>query len=85
MTFWFDANIVNAKIQGTKIFTVPSSQWWAENTSGTKYPGSAPFDVATGIVLNLAVGGNWPCSITGCCTNIVSSADMYVYSVQIWK
>jgi beta-glucanase (GH16 family) len=85
MTFWFDAQVVNGVVQGTKILTVPSSVWYSENSNGQRYPGNAPFNVATGIVLNVAIGGNWPCSIQGCCENVAVPANMDVYNVQIWE
>lgn len=85
MTFWFDATIVNGQIQGTQILTVPSSKWYSENSSGQRYPGNAPFNVPTNMVLNVAIGGNWPCSVSGCCSNIAVPASMYIYSVQAWN
>lgn len=85
ITFWFDASIINGIVQGTKIFTIPSSIWYSQNTQGIKYPGNAPFNVPTNIVLNVAVGGFWPCMIPGCCDNISVPANMYVYNVQIWE
>ena len=85
MTFWFDASVVNGAVQGTKINTISSSNWWSENTSGQRYPGNAPFNTPTNIVLNLALGGNWPCSQSGCCSNVKVPAQMEVYNVQIWE
>ena len=85
MTFWFDASVVNGVVQGTKINTISSSNWWSENTSGQRYPGNAPFNTPTNIVLNLALGGNWPCSQSGCCSNVKVPAQMEVYNVQIWE
>lgn len=85
MTFWFDANIINGQIQGRQILTIPSSKWYSQNSQGVRYPGNAPFDVATNIVLNVAIGGNWPCSISGCCSNIAVPASMYIYNVQVWE
>ena len=85
MTFWFDASIQNGEIQGTKIFTVPSSDWYSQNSAGQRYSGNAPFNVPTNIVLNLAIGGWWPCSVTGCCDNISVPINMYIYNVQIWE
>ncbi|OMJ68180.1 hypothetical protein SteCoe_34443 [Stentor coeruleus] len=85
MNFWFDASIVNGVVQGTKILSVPSSQWYSQNSSGQKYPGNAPFNVPTNIILNVAVGGSWPCSVSGCCSNVAVPASMIVYNVQIWE
>jgi beta-glucanase (GH16 family) len=85
MTFWFDAQVVNGVVQGTQILTVPSSVWYSQNSSGQRYPGNAPFNVPTNIVLNVAIGGSWPCSIQGCCDNIAVPANMDIYNVQIWE
>ena len=85
MTFWFDAAVVNGAVQGTKINTITSNNWWSENTSGQRYPGNAPFNTPTNIILNLALGGNWPCSVNGCCSNVKVPAQMEVYNVQIWE
>lgn len=85
MTFWFDAQVVNGQIQGTQILTVASSHWYSQNSSGQRYPGNAPFNVPTGFVLNVAVGGNWPCSVSGCCENVSTSASMEVFNVQVWE
>jgi beta-glucanase (GH16 family) len=85
MTFWFDASVVNGVVQGTKILTVPSSVWYSQNSSGQRYPAGAPFDVPTNIVLNLAIGGSWPCSIAGCCDNIQVPSSLYIFNVQIWE
>lgn len=84
MTFWFDASVVNGVVQGTKINTIPSSVWYSQNSSGQRYPGNAPFNVPTNIILNVAIGGNWPCG-AGCCSNIAVPADMFIYNVQIWE
>lgn len=85
MKFWFDANIVNGEVQGTPIFNIPSSYWYSQNTQGQKYPGNAPFNLPTNIILNLAIGGFWPCSVPGCCENLNVPVNMYVYNVQVWE
>ena len=84
MTFWFDASVVNGVVQGTQIFSIPSSQWYSLKTDGSRWPGNAPFNVPFNIILNVAIGGNWPCGV-GCCNNIAVPASMYVYNVQIWE
>ncbi|OMJ78430.1 hypothetical protein SteCoe_21752 [Stentor coeruleus] len=85
MTFWFDASIVDGVVQGTQIFTVPSSQWYSQNANGQRYSGNAPFNVPTNIIMNVAIGGNWACSISGCCNNVAVPTSMIVYNVQIWE
>jgi beta-glucanase (GH16 family) len=84
MTFWFDASVVNGVVQGTRIFTVPSSVWYSQQADGTRWPGNAPFNVPTNIILNVAIGGAWPCGV-GCCDYIAVPANMYIYNVQIWE
>jgi len=55
------------------------------NNSGQRYGGNAPFNQPMNIILNLAIGGNWPCSISGCCSSVNAPAQMEIYSVQIWE
>ena len=117
MTFWLDAEVVNGVIAGgTKISTIPSSEWYSLNAAGDRYPGTladcarvapaipfqhrlgtvvvsvpclwpgnAPFDQPFNIILNVAVGGSWPCSVSGCCDNIALPADMVVSTVEVWE
>ncbi|MBK7406277.1 MAG: family 16 glycosylhydrolase [Phycisphaerales bacterium] len=44
-------------IDGTAYHTVTSNQWWSENGGANN---RAPFDTAFHMLLNVAVGGNWP-------------------------
>ena len=85
MQFWFDASVVNGEVQGTKIINAPASVWYSQNAQGQRFPGNAPFNVPTNIVLNLALGGWWPCSVSGCCDNLNVPVNMYVYNVQVWE
>jgi beta-glucanase (GH16 family) len=86
MTFYLDAQIVNGKITGGTILQqIPSSVWWSMNLNGQKYPGNAPFNVAVNFIINIAVGGTWPCSFDGCCSSATVPAIMEVYNVQAWN
>lgn len=85
LKFWFDASVVNGVIQGTEILNINSSVWFSKDKNGNLYPSPAPFDVPTNIVMNLAIGGNWPCSVSGCCSTIQVPASMYVFNVQVWN
>ena len=74
---------------------VPGVEWqpdfikfWlnAEVVDGVvRYPGNAPFNQPFNIILNVAVGGDWPCSIQGCCDNMALPADMVVSLVEVWE
>ena len=83
--FWLNAEVVDGVVQGTVINTIPSSEWYAQNSSGQRYPGNAPFNQPFNIILNVAVGGDWPCSIQGCCDNMALPADMVVSLVEVWE
>ncbi|CAG9310235.1 unnamed protein product [Blepharisma stoltei] len=87
MSFWYDAQIVNGVITGGNLISsISSSSWYSVNTTtGQRYPGNAPFDTPFNIVLNVAVGGTWPCSRPGCCSNIAAPAQMTVFNVQVWQ
>lgn len=86
MTLYVDAQMVNGVITGgNKINYIDSSVWYSINSSGQKYPGNAPFDQPLNIILNVAVGGTWPCSISGCCNSASVPAQMEVYEVQVWQ
>ena len=86
MTFYMDAQMVNGQITGGKtIFTVPSGVWWSEDLNGNRYPGNAPFNQPVNFIMNIAVGGTWPCSVSGCCDSSAVPAVMEVYNVQVWS
>ena len=85
MTFWFDAHVENGEIKGTKINTIDSSIWYSLKPDGERWPGNAPFNTPTDIILNVALGGYWPCSNTGCCDSVAVPAEMHVFNVQIWE
>jgi beta-glucanase (GH16 family) len=85
LKFWFDAKIINGVIQGTEILTIPSNIWYTVSSNGNLTPPPAPFDVPTNIVMNLAVGGNWPCSVPNCCSGIQMPAILSIYNVQVWS
>lgn len=85
--FWFDAEVVDGEIQGQNFFSINSTEWYSTNSQGIRYPGTAPFDVGFNMILNIAVGGWWPCSVAGCCENVESQmpAQMLVYWVQTYQ
>lgn len=86
INFWYDAQVVNGNIVGgTLIKSITSDNWFSTNSSGQKYPGNAPFNQPVNIILNLAIGGSWPCSVSGCCNNVVMPAQMEIFNVQIWE
>mmetsp|Transcript_32991 Transcript_32991/g.32692 ORF Transcript_32991/g.32692 Transcript_32991/m.32692 type:complete len:247 (-) Transcript_32991:31-771(-) len=85
INFWLDAQMINGKITGGQLlFNIPSSRWYALNSNGQRYPGNAPFNQPFNIILNVAVGGFWPCW-EGCCQNLAIPAQMEIYNVQIWQ
>lgn len=86
MTFYMDAQMVNGQITGGQLIqTIPSSVWWSEDLNGNRYPGNAPFDQPVNFIINIAVGGTWPCSFPGCCDGATVPAVMEVYNVQVWQ
>lgn len=85
MQFWLDAEIVNGQVQGTPLVRVTSDRWFSQDTSEKKYSGNAPFNQPFSIILNLAICGDWPSSVPGCCENIPSQTEMVVYDVEIWE
>lgn len=84
MRFYFDAAIVNGNINGTLINEIKSDNWFAADANGTHYPGSAPFDQPFNFILNLSVGGQWPCSIEGCCDSVAVPAELEIFKVQVY-
>mmetsp|Transcript_3600 Transcript_3600/g.7749 ORF Transcript_3600/g.7749 Transcript_3600/m.7749 type:complete len:93 (-) Transcript_3600:936-1214(-) len=84
MRFYFDAHVVNGVVNGTLINEITSDHWFAADNNGTHYPGSAPFDQPFNIILNLSVGGSWPCSIQGCCDSISVPAELEIFNVQVY-
>lgn len=86
ITFYLDAQIVNGEIQGgTQISKISSSQWWSANSAGQKYGHGAPYDQPFNIILNLAIGGDWPCSSSGCCDSAAVPAELEIFKVQVWE
>lgn len=85
--FWFDAEVVNGEIQGQNFFWINATEWYSMNAEGVRYPGTAPFDAGFNMILNVAVGGWWPCSVPGCCTDVESQlpAQMHVYWVKTYQ
>lgn len=86
MTFYYDADVVNGEIQGKVVKEITSDHWYAES-SGHYFPSPAPFDVPFKIILNVAVGGNWPCN--SCCQGgpdgAALPAEMQVHFVKVYK
>lgn len=86
MTFYYDAEVVNGEIQGTVISSISSEHWFAQS-NGTYYPPPAPFDEKFKIILNVAVGGYWPCNT--CCSGGVDSfalpAEMEIFYVRVYE
>jgi beta-glucanase (GH16 family) len=85
MKFWIDAEVVNGQIQGRLLNEITSDKWYSLDSNGNRYPGNAPFDQSFTIILNLAICGNWPISISGCCDNIPNQTQMTVYDVEVWE
>ncbi|CAG9321811.1 unnamed protein product [Blepharisma stoltei] len=86
INFWYDAQIVNGQITGgTLISSISSSNWYSQNSNGQRYPGNAPFNQPFNIILNLAIGGSWPCSVPGCCSNVAVPAQLTIFNVQVWE
>jgi beta-glucanase (GH16 family) len=84
MTFYLDAQVVNGVISGTVISKISSSHWWSANEQGHSYGQGAPFNQPFNIILNLAVGGNWPCGV-GCCKSAAVPAELEVFKAQVWE
>jgi hypothetical protein len=89
MEFYLDAQVINGQIiGGTVLSRIESSHWWAEDKYGQRFPGNAPFNVPTNIIMNLALGGNWPCALNnaGCnCYEPAVPARMVISAIQIWE
>mmetsp|Transcript_7894 Transcript_7894/g.15301 ORF Transcript_7894/g.15301 Transcript_7894/m.15301 type:complete len:278 (-) Transcript_7894:74-907(-) len=86
MTFYIDAQIVNGEISGgTLINKISSDHWWSSDAEGHSHGKGAPFNQPFNIILNLAVGGDWPCSVSGCCTKVAVPAELQVFKVQVWE
>ena len=83
--FWLDAEIVNGQVRGTPLVRVTSDKWFSLDTSGKRYAGNAPFNQPFNIILNVAICGDWPNSVPGCCQNIPNQTEMLVYDVEIWE
>ena len=85
--YWFDAEVVDdGTIQGVSFGYVPSSTWYSEDSTGKHFPGNAPFNMPSNLILNLAVGGDWTCQ--NCCNpakvSTVLPVNMTVNFVEIW-
>eukprot|EP01004_Peranema_trichophorum_P002950 NODE_1970_length_1732_cov_350.685519_g1679_i0.p1 GENE.NODE_1970_length_1732_cov_350.685519_g1679_i0~~NODE_1970_length_1732_cov_350.685519_g1679_i0.p1 ORF type:complete len:496 (-),score=80.48 NODE_1970_length_1732_cov_350.685519_g1679_i0:188-1675(-) len=81
ITFYVDATIVNGQITGgIKGPTVTSNQWYSLDGNGNRWPSPAPFDQQFMFILNVAIGGSWPCAVPGCCQNTPDSAEMLVFT-----
>jgi hypothetical protein len=85
--FWFDALVVDQTIQGQDFGYIPADQWFSANDLGERFPGNAPFDQPFNIILNIAIGGNWACQTSGCCSNVesVMPSQMVVNFVQVYQ
>jgi beta-glucanase (GH16 family) len=85
MQFWLDAEVVNGQIQGKQTVRVTADKWYSLDPSGHRYPGNAPFNQPFNFIFNVAVCGDWPNSIAGCCQNIPAQSEMIVYDVEVWE
>jgi len=83
--FYFDTTVVNGSFKGTIIETIGKDHWYSANSEGKRYPANAPFNEPFNMILNLAVGGSWPCSVPGCCDNVPESAEFEIYKVEVWE
>ena len=85
--FWFDAEVIDGEIRGHNFFYITSDEWFSMTAEGVHYPPTAPFDVGFNMILNVAIGGWWPCSVAGCCDNVPSQlpAQMHIYWVETWQ
>ena len=85
MQFWLDAEVIGGEIKnGRSLKYITSHHWFSEEVNGSRYPGNAPFDTEFSIILNVAIGGNWPCGV-GCCGTPSLPAYMQVYQVDVWE
>lgn len=82
--FWLDAEIIGGQVVGTLLNTIASDVWFSMDAEGERQKAGAPFDVPFGIVLNIAVGGNFPAAFDGCCDTVAVPAEMVVYKAQVW-
>ena len=69
---------------GTSLDYITSSHWYSEKPNGTHYPGNAPFNQPFNIILNLAIGGNFPCS-ENCCGRPDLPEYMQIFQVDVWE
>lgn len=70
---------------GVREDLVPSSKWYSNTTSGYQPP-PAPFNTPFHIVLNLAVGGDWPCGEAPCPPPAASfPAQMDIIDVKVFE
>lgn len=66
-------------VDGVEYFSVSSSTWYSSAAPGNP---RAPFDVPFHLLLNLAVGGNWPGSPN---SSTVFPADMQIDWVRVYR
>lgn len=66
-------------VDGQQFHSVTSSTWYSSAASGNP---RAPFDTPFHLLLNLAVGGNWPGSPNG---STVFPADMQIDWVRVYR
>lgn len=86
ITFYIDAQIINGEISGgTQINSITPDHWWSANSAGQSYGQGAPFNTPFNIILNLAIGGDWPCGTSGCCNSASVPAELEVFKVQVWE
>eukprot|EP00359_Climacostomum_virens_P002824 CAMPEP_0204910298 /NCGR_PEP_ID=MMETSP1397-20131031/8851_1 /ASSEMBLY_ACC=CAM_ASM_000891 /TAXON_ID=49980 /ORGANISM="Climacostomum Climacostomum virens, Strain Stock W-24" /LENGTH=241 /DNA_ID=CAMNT_0052080413 /DNA_START=142 /DNA_END=864 /DNA_ORIENTATION=+ len=86
ITFYIDAQMINGEISGgTLINRISSNNWWSANAEGQSYGQGAPYNQPFNIILNLAVGGDWPCSVSGCCNSAAVPAELEIFKVQVWE
>jgi beta-glucanase (GH16 family) len=85
MRFYMDATVVEGTVQGGRLINeISSDNWFSADLNGTHYGGSAPFDGPFNFILNLSVGGSWPCSVQGCCDKVAVPAELEVFKVQAY-
>ena len=86
ITFYLDADVVNGQlVGGTVLNKISSDHWFSADSQGKSHGPGAPYNTPFNIILNVAVGGNWPCSVSGCCSNVAVPAEMVVHNVQVWE
>ena len=74
------------EVDGVEYFRSPRSQWWTG--AAAAHGPSAPFDRPFYLMLNLAVGGDWPCPLGNCSgtpfERLRSPLTMLVDYVRVW-